>query len=352
MGQDNLSVGADVADQAAFWDARLRNPDCSAEDRRAFEAWRSAAPEHRRAFEDLQDVLDALRAHSGRPNLRAMRDEALRARPRRFARWFAIAAAALVLSLGVWMLSEMPTPGVRTVAAPSERIETAAAERLYETNVGQTEIIHLEDGSSLTLNTQSRVLVHYTRARRELTLVRGEALFSVAHDPSRPFMVKAGNREVIAVGTEFSVRIDGPEVKVTLVEGRVNVERRDETVLSALMPGGRLKLIAGEELVAQGDGGARVTQASVEEALLWREGRIAFRDMPLTKAVAEMNRYSSDPIVISDPTMAQLKVNGVFRTGQMETFVSAIEEYFDIDAREQSDGDIILVWREDVRAKQ
>jgi transmembrane sensor len=338
----------DAREAAAYWDARLRNPDCAAEERAAFEAWRAADDTHAAAFETLQDTLEALRAAAARPELRAMRDAALRRDKWQGVRVAAV-AAALVLCAGLgWVAaSEGTLNGIAVALGLSERSEVPSADvaKVYATAIGGRSTVTLEDGSRVTLNTQSRLETHFSKGRRDVTLVAGQALFDVAHDTSRPFVVTAGDRKVTAVGTEFDVRLDGQAVRVVLVEGRVKVEARAASGLLSLFSSEQHDLVAGQEYVSNAKPANIVRPADVNQAILWRDGRVAFNDVPLTEAIAEMNRYAPDTVVVADPTMVRLHVNGVFRTGETNAFVHALEEYFPVKAEQQPGGDTLLVWR-------
>jgi transmembrane sensor len=341
--------GTDEA--AAFWDARLRNPDCAAAERAAFEAWRAGDPANAAAFEKLQQALDALRAAAARPELRAMRDAALRTRRTPRAAWVTGLAAALLLAISAaW--SALPQETKWNVIAAlgfSEPQSTggqpALAAKTFATAIGGRSTITLDDGSRVTLNTQSRIETHFSKTRRDVTLVAGQALFEVAHDATRPFVVTAGDRQVTAIGTAFDVRLEPTGVRVVLVEGRVAVDERADGPIAALLGTERRELVAGQEYVSKARAANIVRAADVNEAILWRDGRVAFNDVPLTQAIAEMNRYATGALVVADPSMARLRVNGVFRTGETRAFVNALEEYFPIRAEQQPGGDTLLVWR-------
>lgn len=333
---------------AAYWDARLRNPDCTADERAAFETWRAADAANAVAFERLQDALEALRAASARPELRAMRDAALRKGRNRAAQGLGFAAALLV-TLGIgFALTPQDTRQdiVAALGLPGTAgFQPALPQRTFATAIGGRSTITLDDGSRVTLNTQTRLETHFTKDRRDVTLVAGQALFEVAHDARRPFVVTAGDRKVTAIGTAFDVRLDPAGVRVVLVEGRVAVEERAAGAIAALVGAGRRELVAGQEYVSTAKTADIVRPADVNQAVLWREGRVSFNDVPLTEAIAEMNRYATGALVVADPTMARLRVNGVFRTGETATFVRALEEYFPVEAQKQPDGDTLLIWR-------
>jgi transmembrane sensor len=341
------AIDGNAQEGAAFWDARLRNPDCTAEERTAFEVWRAADPANAMAFEHLQDAVEALRMAASRPDLRAMRDEALRAGRGRV-RWGAGLAAALIIGLGVFWTAMPPDLREDVVAGLNLSNQTPSPEiapKAFATPIGGRSTITLDDGSRVTLNTQTRLETHFSAGRRSVTLVSGQALFDVAHDAKRPFVVTAGDRQVTAIGTEFDVRLEPNGVRVVLIEGKVAVEERAADPVSALSNRDRRELVAGQEYVSRAKATNIVRAADVNQAILWRDGRVAFNDVPLTEAIAEMNRYSAGAVVVADPSMARLHVNGVFRTGETRAFVHALEEYFPVEAREQPGGDTLLVWR-------
>lgn len=213
----------------------------------------------------------------------------------------------------------------------------------YQTPVGGLASVPMSDGSKITLNTDTEIQVSVTEKERRVELRQGEAFFEVAKDPARPFIVAAGSRRVIAVGTAFSVRRSGDEVRVAITEGRVRFED------GAQQPGpaGAEKQLS--ELAAGSV--ARATQAGVliretpiaeiENDLSWRTGYLMFRNLALADAVAEFNRYNVTKIVIQDPAVASIRVSGKFRSTQFEAFVRLLEEGFPVHA--QSAGDEIVL---------
>jgi transmembrane sensor len=208
----------------------------------------------------------------------------------------------------------------------------------YETMVGGLESIPLADGSHMTLNSDSEVHVGVTAKERGVELNHGEAFFEVAKDPTRPFIVRAGHSRVIAVGTQFSVRRDGDHVEVVVVEGRVRVERDDQSAGSppALLAAGG---------IARSDGSGVLVQdkplPEAEAILSWRSGFLVFHDTPLKDAVAQFNRYNTRKILIDDPNVANLRIGGNFKSTNSEAFVRLIESGLPIRAEHQ-DGRIIL----------
>jgi transmembrane sensor len=145
-------------------------------------------------------------------------------------------------------------------------------------------------------------------------------LFAVAPDPSRPFSVTAAGRRIVAVGTRFDVNLMNEGLTVTLLEGRVNVESLDAT----LPP---VKLAAGQQYVERrGKVEIRATGAANQSATSRQEDFVSFDDQPLAEAVAVMNRYSPDQIVIGDAKVASLRVSGQFRAGDSLRFAETLAE--------------------------
>lgn len=323
-----------VQQAAAYWDARLRNPDCRDEERAAFRRWIAEDPLHAEVYEQLQRSVSALRSAAHRPEIRALRDSALARRHDVTLRAAALAAvlllASVTLPIGLGLLG---SSGAR---------EPGAADQLfaedYSTAIGQRSGITLEDGSVVTLNTDSRIQISYSDEERLIKLLRGQALFEVAHDPDRPFAVLAGDQRVVALGTTFDVRLNDRDVEVVLVEGRVEiVDVQGTRQASAKL----VQLESGERLVARAAAPPVITRIDTGKATSWREGHVSFEDAPLIQAIAEMNRYSKIQIQAHDPELAEYRVNGVFRSGQQARFVEALEAYFPVVA--ERDGDAIVL---------
>jgi transmembrane sensor len=227
----------------------------------------------------------------------------------------------------------------------------------YSTPIGGIASVPLADGSHLTLNTATQVRVELTPHKRDIRLEDGEAFFQVAKDPTRPFVVEVGNKRVIAVGTEFSVRRTGDDMRVVVTEGRVRVEsgsadraaRSSHLAIVRGRPGvagastemaqarrpGEVFLTPGS-VASAGDDGVVVEQKPLSEAeddLTWRHGYLTFHDASLADAVAEFNRYNAHKIAIQDPAVAAIRISGSFRVLNYEAFVRVLGDGFAIHAR-------------------
>lgn len=316
---------ATIETEAARWDARLRNPDCSDDERARFRAWCSEDPHHQEAFNRLQEAVMALRSAVHHPEMRALRDAALSERRDLRRGRFALLAACLVMTA-------ISLPFALPRFAEIFSVNAAAGSPVYySTAVGQRTGITLDDGSVITLNTDSQVYVDYSGQDRLITLLKGQAIFEVAKDPERPFMVTAGDRRVVALGTTFDVRLNQAAVEVILVEGKVAIEKVVSASQSAPSP--LVQLTSGERLVATPKKKMPVvTQIDANKATSWREGFVTFEDTPLAEALIEMNRYSAVQITSEQSSLNELRITGVFRAGQQARFAEALQTYFPISA--------------------
>lgn len=212
----------------------------------------------------------------------------------------------------------------------------AVEQASYHTAIGGLQDVQLADGSQITLSSNSRVLVTYSRAERRIDLQRGEAFFKVAKDAARPFVVSAGNHRAIAVGTRYDVRRDDTDLRVVVTQGVVRLETDgsdgDRSRPTTLLPAGSIALASDMGVVVRSDS---VQQA--EELLNWRSGFISFHDTPLASAAAEFNRYNTRKIIIGDTSIGTLRVGGNFRWSNAETFVRLLEQAFPVRAVHSGD---------------
>jgi len=203
----------------------------------------------------------------------------------------------------------------------------------FVTAKGERRTVRLGDGTAVTLNTDSAIRVAYAPGRRLVRLLRGQVLFEVAKDHSRPFVVQAAGRQVTALGTIFEVRLDPNRLKVVLVEGKVvvdGIQDRSGTGRPVIVPA---VLAPGEELVSMLGEKPQLAKVDVDQQLRWREGFVEFDDVPLSTAVGEMNRYSSRQLVLQDAATGDLRLSGVFRTGSPERFAAIVSELLPIRSR-------------------
>jgi transmembrane sensor len=213
--------------------------------------------------------------------------------------------------------------------------------------------VALNDGTTVDLNTNTALETRLSGARRDIRLMRGEALFHVAHDSTRPFYVTAGTTIVRAVGTSFSVRIrDSDHVDVLVAEGRVAVGPPSTHDLDrpTLFPTAST-VGAGESASVQGGSLAvkRLLQQEVNRKLAWTARHLAFRGETLEAAVEEFNRYNQRQLTIGDGSIREVRVGGIFMTTDPQSFMAALRRPFGIRAvtpqttAAQRNGDIRLM---------
>lgn len=322
----------DPDEAAATWFARRRE-GLGHREEDEFARWLESDPKHRSAYQAVTRTWELSGEAASHPSVCALRSEALTMRPKK-SRVMPALAASIALVVAAATAVQL-SPWNNDATGP-ELAASASQPRLLQTELGERTSVTLDDGSVVTLNTETRVQVDYRPDRRSLTLLAGQALFQVARDAGRPFVVTAGDRQVTALGTKFEVRLDRSRVRVALLEGKVDVRaipwtgKPSEPAVRAAIPATILR--PGEQLVAVSGGPARVTAADVEQMTSWKEGRVRFDDTPLDEAVAEMNRYSRTKIVIVDPAISDIRVSGAFRTGQPGSFTSALSDLFPVEA--------------------
>jgi transmembrane sensor len=212
--------------------------------------------------------------------------------------------------------------------------------------VGEIRRIALEDGSTLILNTATEVAVEFNRQQRNIRLIRGEALFEVAHDSSRPFVVVANDTAVRAVGTAFAVRMESTQIDVTVTEGVVEVADAQPAnsggAASPLPDRGTERVSANERIVIARSRAPQIRSIAAGEAdrqLAWRDGMVSFDGESLQLAVAEINRHNRRKIVVADPALAAKPIVGVFRATDLDGFSAAAAEA--LKAKAVSHGDVI-----------
>jgi len=347
----SLPAGLSPEEAASHWLIRMDAGTLDPREQAEFEAWRAESGAHAEAFDRAETAWSLFEDADGDPHLDALRESALAATPEpRRGLWLGVGvgiAASLLVAIGLgtnglpgWM-SGQPVE-IASAPAPTEKPAAALPDRGdFATAKGEKRVVKLDDGSAVTLNTDSAIRVAYGAERRLVRLLRGQALFEVAKNKARPFVVQAGDRQVTALGTVFEVRLDADRMKVTLVEGKVVVDGLDMAGRGpVIVP---TILTPGEELVAMLGAPQKLAKVDVDQQLRWRDGFVEFNDMPIDAAVREINRYSSRQLVVHDDATGRLRVSGVFRTGDPERFAAIVGELLPIRSRELPNNRIELV---------
>ncbi len=226
-----------------------------------------------------------------------------------------------------------------------------AATRTYATAIGQQKTIALSDGSSIHLNTNSRVDISFSGKARRVRLWRGEALFFATPDAGRVFEVRAADSIIRASGTEFVADLEGRTVAVMVTKGvvdvsdlrgqRTTVEPRSINAAASL---GELR--AGEATRFESGSGRMevhwLGEAELQRRLAWLEGYLIFAGEPLSEVVAQLNRYSAKTLVIGDPELASIAIGGRFRIDDLYAVLDLMNTTFGIRAHEVNDRTIRL----------
>lgn len=330
---------------AAHWLSVLSDENCTEAERRQFFAWLRSSGQHVDEFlrlsrlsgrlsqrdlwpeADVTSLIAAAKA-SGEGNVTSLDfspDVVTNRPPRRLVRWSMAAAVACVFVV---------------VSLIAIRGQWFAPE--YVTAVGEQRSITLEDGSVVELNSQSRLRAHFEAHLRAIELLEGEAIFRVSKDPSRPFRVRTGATDIVAVGTAFNVKASDSRTVVTVLEGRVRVNPRDAAALSAAAAAkavSEFELAVGDQLtVAKAEPAIRVSLRDTEKVTSWTERRLIFEDTPLSAAAAEFARYSPRSIRIDDAAVGQRKINGVFDATDPASLVEFLKGDETLNVRNDTEG--------------
>ncbi len=313
----------EIDDQAAEWVARIDAGPLDPADEARLNAWLEADARHLGAFAKARAVL----LYSGRaralgpyfdPDAFAAAGEPPAAPPvsrRRVVAGMAAGVAALAVAGGArWWLGRLPD---------------------YTTRIGETRVVPLEDGSVVTLNTDSEIAVHFSKGVRAVRLLQGEALFDVAKNKERPFIVDADGTSVRAVGTSFTVALLPEQpVQVMVREGIVEVKRPER---AAIPP---VRLVANTRAIAPKDApivAQNIASAEVTRALSWRVGRLAFEGETLAQAASIFSRYSETKIVIDDPAIAAKTITGLYVSNDPVGFSRAVAASLDLHSELRGD---------------
>jgi len=337
-----------VREQAANWLVSLEE-GLTSDERTRLEQWLAADPAHAQAlmrmaehwdgFDELAELADILPLNR-RPQRRGFT-----------LKLAAIAAAVLVIVASglfiMWQRGERAGVASASIAAAavsgSSRSATVdggepGVSRKLQTYVGQQLTVPLADGSVVTLNTNTSLDVQYFDAERRITLNRGEAIFSVAHDAARPFRVHAGERVVQAVGTVFNVKLESQDdVRVTVTEGKVKVVDRPTAAQRELFVGAGESAMLSEAKPQI----RRIETAQIEASQAWQHGVLIYQGETLDTVIADVSRYTNVRFSIADDSIRNKRVGGVFRAGDVDGLLLALRESFGIEPRRE--GDVIVL---------
>lgn len=361
--------------EAAMWLIRLDGDDEPTEEMLAsLREWLARSPAHREELCSLaatwssMNVLTELAVPLGRVEPRRKAFSPMRAVRSLFAHAAARAALASVLLFSILYSAVVLWP------QPAPHL---ASNDVYTTRVGEQKNVTLADGSVILLNTNSEVIVDYSREFRDLRLTRGEVEFTVAKNPDVPFRVYAGNERVQALGTAFTVYMQDEKIAVTVTEGQVALATLDQSgaargpapaltsalgtlnsavssananiyveTLSSLRAGQSASMNAVINAAASQLSAIEtievITEQDLERRLSWREGLLVFAGEPLEDVVREISRYTTLAIEIGDPQVRAIKIGGQFPVGETDALFDTLEDNFGLRVTRLGQGRVLL----------
>lgn len=294
---------------ATEWFTRLQEDDASEHEFQQWQQWLKASPDHQRAFHDVENAWHLI--EKVRPVPWVSVKEAERDRAGRVPRW-AIAATVLILVCAT---------------AFSWRHLSQSRAHSYVTTTAEQRSMLLSDGSRITLGARSRVTPRLAAQERRIVLEFGEVFFEVAPDPHRPFTVVAGGHDIRALGTAFNVRVSDGEILVSVAEGRIAVSSAK---------GRQMELAAGEQVVLAQSGVVERTKETPAQIATWRQGRFEYRREELKQVIADLNRYTDQPIVIEDDVAGALHYTGTVLPDHLNEWLAGISGVLPVQVREEA----------------
>lgn len=301
---------------ARKWWVKLDSDIVSSRDRAEFERWLVADIRHQQAFDRLRAIwgeLDAIEPKVALP--------AAAAKPS-FWRWHWALPTLATGCLALWLI------GPLSIWLRAD----------FHTGFGEVRDIHLSDGSTAHLNSNSALVVRIDGNQRQLTLLQGEAWFEVSPDKTRPFQVHAERGTVTALGTAFNVRLQEnmTEVSVTQHSVAIDVEKSGGQSLHTILAEGR------QLAYSPKTGLSDTKKVDGQMVTAWQRRKLVFENRPLGEVIAELNRYHRGLLLINDPELAQRRVNGVFRTDQPLAVLAALETSLKLHSTRVGDYLILL----------
>jgi transmembrane sensor len=326
-------------DAAITWRVRRQIKPLDDTGLAAFTAWLDASPDHRAAYDEIDELWQTAGELGQHPLYVETRERAIaaadRLRTTRRSVAAGLAAAVVGLASGALYIENLPKP---------------LAAQTFHTAIGQRAAVTLPDGSRVTLNTDTVLRTKSADGKRLVYLDRGQAFFEVAKDRRHPFIVTAAGRTVTAVGTAFDVRIDHGELKVVLVEGKVRVAPAHPLQPSPkAQPAAKASppmvtdMSAGSQLVVVNDTDWRLTPTNTARDTSWLNGQLVFDDETLADIAEEMNRYSTRKLVVADKQLAGHRISGNFKPGDVDGFARMLRTGGVASLIENPDGEIEIV---------
>ncbi|MEX5627728.1 FecR family protein [Pseudomonas marginalis] len=308
-----------ITDAAAHWCMRLHASDCTADERQAFAQWHDSHPLH--AFEyaamlEIWDVADHLPRHE-------ILSVVVPFKPRSRLRTYAVAAAICLVALPLAAFT-----GWEAGWLPSSYERFQAANGLRQVTLG--------DGSQVELNLGTELVFSNYKDQRRVTLNKGEAFFKVSHDSAHPFIVHAGEGQVRVTGTQFNVWKYEDQVRVTLLEGSVQIASDALHGSVPLTPGMQASY-------QQGDATPRIQAITANDsALAWRQGKLVLDNLALVDALPLINRYLNKPVMLADANTGTIRIGGIYNITEVNNLIPSLPKVLPVYLTQNQDGNPVL----------
>lgn len=347
----------EVYEQACEWFVEFRSAPADEQLRQDFHAWLQQAPAHMAAYLDIAsswNLTAALDVSARFPKdeliAQARQTDNLLPYPRATS-----PCAAMPRRRGGRRRLSSTVLAVCAAAMVAAVLGTAwmHARPVYSTGIGQKRLVRLADGSTVRLNARSEIIVRYTKSRREIDLIRGQALFADTYEPNRPFIVRSRATVVRAIGTQFDVNRLRAETIVTVIQGRVAVAQHERAARAAA--GGpqqsserfaselsMVYLSAGEQVTVTPTRHMQPIHTDVTNAIAWTHRKLIFVSTPLRDVVQEFNRYNRRPLVIEAPSLERLKIDGVFSSTDPKSLIAFLRQYPGIRVTQTGEATLVL----------
>ncbi|WP_051088957.1 FecR family protein [Woodsholea maritima] len=336
-----------IEEEARLWLIEIYAQSLTQDVQAGFRDWLSRSPDHSAAYARLERSWRDLVLIEGLEDLTSHRRVGLGARLKRvwgerpMSSWNVTAGLAGALAL----VCLTALVGISMITASRSVIDSPRTYIAYQTAMGQSRSVTLEDGSIITLGAATHLDVHLGVESRDLILHEGQAYFDVARDEARPFKVDAGSAQIRVLGTEFDIRRAPRGVEVIVAEGEVGVHsvhdpRGDFTPENPLRAGQQVRIAPGEPV-------SQVMEANLETAFDWREGRLSYADAPLEDVIADLNRYRAVPIILSGRELRDIRVTTAFDIARQDQFLAMVIRSYNL--KQTITPDRILLYREVAR---
>lgn len=323
--------------QAADWLAKLDRGDLNDEERTQFSEWLAENPENK---EDIRQVTHMWYGLNEPLSRLAAVDGVEKAGQIAVALFAPALARLRGVAIVVCLLIVAALVTGSYLSSPPVTVDN-----YYATAIGETKVVALDDGSEVHLNTNTIVEQSYSHEQRIIRLISGEAIFDVAHDAERPFIVYAADGVIRAVGTRFAVRVAQNNVQVTVTEGRVALARRSDASES---DNNSLEQVVAPVLVSKGETAdisrvetsvqQEVSEMDMIERLSWSTGQLVFYDEDLQSVVDEVARYTTVQIKVMDESLKGKKITGILQIGDVDLMLEGVEGALNLETKRITPG--------------